>query len=106
MRRLLPLLAFAWIALGQQDAPLVGLPEYGVTLTGTQAEPTLVNNSDKGLIGYVVRLAYASGGSDYRRNLQTRSLRLNVTALGSVGGGFSSICCTAVSQYLRVRRYR
>lgn len=64
---------------------MVGLPEYGVTLTGTPAEATIVNNSGKGLIGYVLRLEYASGTSDYRRNLNTRGLRLNVSALGLRG---------------------
>ena len=38
--------------------------------------------SGKGLIGYVLRLEYASGRSNYVRNLNTHSLRLNVPALG------------------------
>jgi len=84
MTRFLTLLAVAcWglVAWGQQPA-LVGLPEYGVTLTGTPAQPTIANNSGKNLIGYVLRLEYASGGSNYVRNLNTHSLRLNVPALG------------------------
>jgi hypothetical protein len=39
----------------------------------------------RSLIGYVLRLEYASGTSDYRRNLNTRGLRLNVSALGLRG---------------------
>ena len=68
---------------------LAGLPEFGVTLTGTPAHPTIVNNSGKSLIGYVLRMEYASGQSGYGRTLNTRSLRLNVPALG-LGGPASA----------------
>jgi hypothetical protein len=48
-KRFLALLAatcFALVAWGQQTA-LVGLPEFGVTLTGAPSEPTIVNNSGR-----------------------------------------------------------
>ena len=89
MQRFLPLLALASALWGQQDASLVDLPEFGVTLSGTPAHPTLVNTSGKSLIGYVLRMEYASGQSGYGRTLNTRSLRLNVPALG-LGGPASA----------------
>jgi hypothetical protein len=60
MKRFLALLAatcFALVAWGQQTA-LVGLPEFGVTLTGTPAEPTVVNSSGQVIIGHMLRVFY------------------------------------------------
>jgi hypothetical protein len=86
MTRFLALLAvtcFALVAWGQQTA-LVGLPEYGVTLTGTAQNPTILNNSGKTIIGHVLCLGYAAlGGCQYRRNLKTRELRLNMKNLAA-----------------------
>jgi hypothetical protein len=79
MTRFLTLLSvtcFALVAWGQQPA-LVGLPEYGVTLTGTVQNPVIVNNSGRTIIGHVLCLGYASGGAQCRRDLNTRGLRLN-----------------------------
>ena len=75
---------FALVAWGQDAVQtLVGLPELGITLKGTPQEPTVVNNSGRIIIGYVLHLGYASGGGQDRRNLKTRGLRLNnVPALG------------------------
>jgi hypothetical protein len=82
MTRFLTLLAatcFALVAWGQDAVQtLVGLPQYGVELTGTVQNPTIVNNSGKTIIGYVQCMEYASGGCQYRRNLKTRELRLNL----------------------------
>jgi hypothetical protein len=71
---------------------VVGLPEYGVTLTGTVQNPTIVNNSGKTIIGHVLGLGYASGGAQYRRNLTTHGLRLNMKnlAAGIPPGGTES----------------
>jgi hypothetical protein len=83
MTRFLALLAvtcFALVAWGQQTA-LVGLPEYGVELTGTVQNPTIVNNSGRTIIGHVQCMEYASGGCQYRRDLNTRDLRLNMKNL-------------------------
>jgi hypothetical protein len=86
MKRLLALLAVTWgcVAWGQDIVQtLVGLPEFGVELTGTLAEPTIVNNSGRTIIGHVLCLEYASGGGQYRRNLKTRGLRLNMKNLSA-----------------------
>jgi hypothetical protein len=48
----------AMLALGQT---LVGLPEYGVTLSGTPADPTIENHSSQTIIGLVLRLFYGDG---------------------------------------------
>jgi len=87
MKRLLALLAVtccALVAWGQDAVQtLFGLPEYGVTLTGTPAEPTIINNSGKTIIGYVLCLQYASGGCIHRINLKTHGLRLNMKNLSA-----------------------
>ena len=67
MKQLLALLAATtWGCVGWgQDAvqTLVGLPEYGVMLTGSVQNPTIVNNSGKTIIGHVLCLGYASEGA-------------------------------------------
>jgi hypothetical protein len=87
MKGFLTLLAVTWgcVAWGQDAVQtLVGLPEYGVELTGTVQNPTIVNNSGKTIIGHVLCLEYAAlGGCQYRRNLKTRELRLNMKNLSA-----------------------
>lgn len=76
MKRFLALLAvtcFALAAWGQQTA-LVGLPEIGVTLTGTPAEPTIVNNS--GRTARFLRLDQSADGGIHMQMLNTRGIRL------------------------------
>lgn len=64
MKYLVALLTLTWVASGQQAVQtLVGLPEYGVTLTGTVQEPVIQNNSGKTIIGHVIRKDYAGGGA-------------------------------------------
>lgn len=85
MKRLIALLAATWGCVGWgQDAvqTLAGLPEYGVELTGTLKNPTIVNNSGKTIIGYVLCLGY-SGGCVHRINLKTRGHRLNMKNLSA-----------------------
>ena len=59
---------------------LVGLPEYGVTLTGTVKNATILNNSGKTIIVHVLRFDYAGGGGIYMRKLKTRGMRLRLGA--------------------------
>jgi hypothetical protein len=41
---------------------LIGLPDYGVTLSGSPEEPVLENHSGRVVIGYDMETAYANGG--------------------------------------------
>ena len=96
MKQLLALLAATtWGCVGWgQDAvqTLVGLPEYGVMLTGSVQNPTIVNNSGKTIIGHVLCLGYASEGAQCRHDLNTRGLRLNMknVSTGIPPGGTES----------------
>jgi hypothetical protein len=75
------MLALASALWGQQDAPLVGLPEYGVTLTENRREPDHRQQfrQDYHLI---LRFEYENGrGTGQYINLKTRGIRLNVKNL-------------------------
>lgn len=73
MKYLVALLTLTWAASGQQAVQtLVGLPEYGVTLTGTVQEPVIQNNSAKTIIGHVIRKDYAGGGAFTSVNFSDR----------------------------------
>jgi hypothetical protein len=75
------LLLFTLTALAGlgQNANMVGLPEYGVILTGDIESPTpaIVDGSHKYLLAYVLRLTHANGGSLATPRLLTRNFRLN-----------------------------
>ena len=47
----------------QEPQPvLVGMPAYGVTLSGTLAAPTIENHSGKTILAYTVKFLEANGG--------------------------------------------
>jgi hypothetical protein len=54
---------------------LAGLPGYGVTLSGSPNAPVIVNNSDRSIIGYVLRLEDESHRGVVHRMLGLRALR-------------------------------
>ena len=47
-------------------SPLEGLPQYGVTLSGSPENPVIENHSGRTVIGYVVETADANGRGDER----------------------------------------
>jgi hypothetical protein len=70
-----------------QDPNMVGLPQYGVILTGTPESPTptIVDNAHKYLLAYVLRPTHANGGSIATPRLLTRNFRLNLPINGTPG---------------------
>lgn len=64
------------VMLGQNEPALVGMPELGVTLTGTAEHPEIVNNSGRGILGYVILSRDANGRESFMHTLKTRDLRL------------------------------
>jgi hypothetical protein len=80
MRPKLRLFALCLCALGamfgQNGPALVGMPELGVTLTGTAEHPEIVNHSGRGILGYVILSRDANGRESFMHTLKTRDLRL------------------------------
>lgn len=93
MKHLLALLALAWIAAsGQQnDGTLVGLPQYGVTLSGTAQTPVVHNISGRTVIYVILKLDYAEGPSTYRPVKVRFVRRPGDSPEGIPPGGFMSI---------------
>lgn len=85
MRAKLLLFTLTALASFGQNANMVGLPEYGVILTGDIESPTpaIVDGSHKYLLAYVLRVTHANGGSIAAPRLLTRNLRLNLPINGT-----------------------
>jgi hypothetical protein len=66
----------AGVMLGQNEPALVGMPELGVTLTGTAEHPEVVNNSGRGILGYVIVSLEANGHGSLMPILKTHELRM------------------------------
>jgi hypothetical protein len=60
----------------EQQPALQGLPQYGVTLTGTLENAVLENHSGRVVIGYSIRLADANGRSAVTRQLMAQTFLL------------------------------
>ena len=73
--KLLLLVLCTGVLLGQNEPALVGLPGYGVTLTGTPEHPEIVNNSGRTILAYVIWHRDANGGGPVLPTLKTRELR-------------------------------
>ena len=61
-------------AAGSKET-LVGLPQYGVTLTGTPSKPEIVNNSGKTILAWVLWQQDATGSGPSGITMETQSLR-------------------------------
>jgi hypothetical protein len=85
MRAKLLLFTLTALAGFGQNANAVGLPEYGVVLTGDieSPTPTIVDGSHKYLLAYVLRVTHANGGSIAAPRLLTRNFRLNLPINGT-----------------------
>jgi hypothetical protein len=68
---------------GQNDPALLGLPQYGVTLSGSPKNPVVENHSGKTVIGYVVKTADQNGQGTVNQQLLT----LSVQPQGTPDGG-------------------
>ena len=75
MRAKMLLFALPALVCRAQDATLVGLPEYGVILTGTPAapRPVIVDGRHKSILGYTINRIGAAGFE----LVVTRNFRLN-----------------------------
>jgi hypothetical protein len=73
---LLTLCLYAFgVMLGQNGPALVGMPEVGVTLTGTAEHPEVVSNSGRGILGYVILSRDANGRGSFMPTLKTSDMR-------------------------------
>jgi hypothetical protein len=75
MRAKMLLFALSALAGFGQDANLVGLPEYGVTLSGTPDNPVMENHSSQTIIGHVFRVYFTNGNLPINfANLKVRDI--------------------------------
>lgn len=72
--------------VGRLYQSLVGLPEYGVTLTGSVEHPEAVDQSGRTILAYVLWLRAARGRGWLMPVLKTRELRLALLKPTSVSG--------------------
>jgi Flp pilus assembly protein TadD len=68
---------------GAGFTPLEGLPQYGVTLSGSPENPVIENHSGRTVIGYVVETAGANG----RRGIYPQLIAESVEPAGLPDGG-------------------
>jgi hypothetical protein len=73
-------------AAGSKET-LVGLPQYGVTLTGTPSKPEIVNNSGKTILAWVLWQQDATGSGPSGITMETQNLRNGITRTGSTAAG-------------------
>jgi hypothetical protein len=85
VKHVFALLALAWAASGQQIVqPLVGLPQYGVSLEGLVDNPSVVNTSGKAILAYTVWFRNAQGRGPLGIILETQDLRHGIVRTGPV----------------------
>jgi hypothetical protein len=74
------MLAAVIMCHAQQSATLMGLPQYGVILTGSPdtPEPVIVDGKHKSILAYAIDQEDANGHGPIREVLATMNVRLNI----------------------------